>query len=89
MMTPASDSPIENFDKIFNVNVRSLVVLSQLALPHLIKTKGNIVNISSVAAMRALPHFSYYCMAKTAVDHYTRCLAVEVGPKGVRVNCVK
>jgi len=88
MMSPICDSSIEIFDKLFDVNVRSLVMLTQLAIPHLVKSSGNVVNVSSVAAMKAMPAFTFYCMAKISVDHFTRCLAVELGPKGVRVNCV-
>jgi len=88
MRAPICEAPIDMFDKQFDVNVRSLVMLTQLAIPHLIKSSGNIVNVSSVAALKAYPMFAYYCMAKISVDHYTRCLAVDLGPKGVRVNCV-
>jgi len=86
--TPVCDTSIDVFDKIFDVNIRSLIVLTQLAIPHLIKTKGNIVNISSVAALKAMPMFTFYCMSKIALDHFSRCLAVELGPKGVRVNVI-
>jgi len=84
----AADASIDIYDNMFNINVRSLILVTQLAIPHLIKTKGAIVNISSIAALRARPIFTYYNMSKIAVDHYSRCLAVELGPKGVRVNCV-
>lgn len=86
---PCSETPIDIYDNIFNVNVRSLIILTQLAIPHLIKNKGNIVNISSIASLKSRPIFSYYAMSKIAIDHYTRCLAVELGPKGVRVNAIK
>jgi len=85
---PLSQTPITEFDKMFNVNVRSMVILTQLAIPHLIKTKGNIVNTSSVGSIRANALLAFYCMSKTAMDHFTRCLAVELGPKGVRVNAI-
>jgi len=88
MLSPICDASIDIFDKLIDVNVRSLVMLTQLAIPHLIKSSGNIVNISSVAALRAMPQYTFYCMAKASVDHFTRCLAVDLGPKGVRVNCV-
>jgi len=88
MLSPICDAPIEIFDKIFDVNVRALIMITQLAIPHLIKSGGNIVNVSSVAALKAYSHYTFYCMAKISVDHFTRCLAVELGPKGVRVNCV-
>jgi len=88
MRGTVSEMPMDVFDKVFNVNVRSLVALTQLAIPHLSKSNGNIVNISSGAAVKALPMFTFYCMSKAALDHFTRCLAVELGPKGVRVNSV-
>lgn len=87
--TSICDTPIDVYDNILDVNIRSLIILTQLAIPHLIKTKGNIVNISSVASLKANPIFTFYCMSKIALDHFTRCLAVELGPKGVRVNAIK
>ncbi|XP_011705058.1 PREDICTED: 11-beta-hydroxysteroid dehydrogenase-like 3, partial [Wasmannia auropunctata] len=47
---------LEQYDKIFNVNVRSMYQLTKLAVPHLIKTKGNIVNVSSISGLRAFPN---------------------------------
>jgi NAD(P)-dependent dehydrogenase (short-subunit alcohol dehydrogenase family) len=82
------ETPIEVFDKIMDVNIRSAIVLTQLAIPHLVQAKGSIVNVSSVGGIKALNHFTYYGMSKAAMDHFTRCLAVELGPKGVRVHSV-
>jgi NAD(P)-dependent dehydrogenase (short-subunit alcohol dehydrogenase family) len=79
---------MEQYDNVMNTNVRSVFHLTQLATPHLIKTKGNIVNISSVAGLRAFSGFSVYCMSKAAIDQFTRCLALELAPEGVRVNAV-
>ncbi|KAG5875495.1 hypothetical protein JTB14_015107 [Gonioctena quinquepunctata] len=79
---------MEQYDRIMNTNVRSLYQLSMLAVPHLIKTKGNIVNVSSVNGMRAFPGVLAYCISKTAVDHFTRCVALDLASKEVRVNCV-
>jgi NAD(P)-dependent dehydrogenase (short-subunit alcohol dehydrogenase family) len=89
MRGTTTDTPIADLDKVYNVNVRSLVAVTQLAIPHLVKTRGSIVNMSSGAGVKALPYFTYYCMTKVAVDHFTRCLAVELGPKGVRVNAIR
>jgi len=83
-----ADAPMELFDKVMNINLRSMVVLTQLAIPHLVKTKGNVVNISSVGGIKAYYFFTFYDMSKAAMDHFTRCLAVELGPKGVRVNSI-
>jgi len=82
------DTSIEVYDDIFNVNVRSVIVMCQLAVPHLLKTKGNIVNISSVTGLKANTIAPYYCCSKAALDHYTKCLALELGLKGIRVNSV-
>lgn len=79
---------LEQYDRMMNVNVRSIYHLSTLAVPHLIQTKGNIVNVSSVNGIRAFPGVLAYCMSKAAVDQFTRCVALELAPKQVRVNCV-
>lgn len=67
----------------------SVVHLTQLAVPHLEKTKGNIVNVSSIGAVRPFAQLMYYCMAKAAVDHFTRSMATLLAGTGVRVNGVK
>lgn len=60
--------------------------LTALAVPHLIKTKGNIVNVSSVTGLRSFPNCLAYCMSKAAVDQFTRCIALELATKQVN-NC--
>lgn len=69
---------LEKFDNVMNTNVRSLFHLTQLATPHLIKTKGNIVNVSSVTAVRQFQNYLVYCMSKAAVDQFTKCVALEL-----------
>jgi NAD(P)-dependent dehydrogenase (short-subunit alcohol dehydrogenase family) len=54
----------------------------------LIKTKGNIVNVSSVTGLRSFPGVLAYCVSKAGVDQLTRCAALELAPQGVRVNAV-
>lgn len=54
-----------------------------LAVPHIIQTKGNIVNVSSVVGLRSFPGVLSYCMSKSAIDQFTRCVAVELAPKQV------
>jgi NAD(P)-dependent dehydrogenase (short-subunit alcohol dehydrogenase family) len=81
--TSASD-----WDKMMNVNVRSIYRLMQEALPSLIERKGNVVNVSSVTGLRAFPGVLAYCVSKAAVDQLTRCAALELAAKGVRVNAV-
>jgi NAD(P)-dependent dehydrogenase (short-subunit alcohol dehydrogenase family) len=76
------------WDAMMNVNLRAVFQLMQLAAPHLIKTKGNIVNVSSVTGLRSFPGVLAYCVSKAGVDQLTRCAALELAAKGVRVNAV-
>jgi NAD(P)-dependent dehydrogenase (short-subunit alcohol dehydrogenase family) len=76
------------WDAMMDVNLRSVFQLMQLATPHLIETKGNIVNVSSVTGLRSFPGVLAYCVSKAALDQLTRCAALELAPKGVRVNAV-
>ncbi|KAL6267007.1 hypothetical protein P5V15_000087 [Pogonomyrmex californicus] len=87
-MGSIENTSLEQYDNIFNVNVRSVYQLTILAVPHLIKTKGNIVNISSLGGLRSFPDVLAYCMSKSAVDQFTRCIALELASKQVRVNAV-
>jgi NAD(P)-dependent dehydrogenase (short-subunit alcohol dehydrogenase family) len=73
---------------MMNVNLRSVFHLMQLAAPHLVKTKGNIVNVSSVTGLRSFPGVLAYCVSKAGLDQLTRCAALELAAKGVRVNAV-
>ncbi|XP_034250742.1 3-oxoacyl-[acyl-carrier-protein] reductase FabG-like [Thrips palmi] len=82
------NTSLAQYDQMFNTNVRSVYHLSMLAVPHLVKTKGNIVNVSSVNGLRAFSGVLAYCMSKSAIDQFTRCVALELAPKGVRVNSV-
>ena len=50
--------------------------------------QGNIVNNSSIASMKSFQNSAFYNMAKAALDMFTKTLAAEEGPKGIRVNCV-
>ncbi|HLX11419.1 MAG TPA: SDR family oxidoreductase [Bacteroidota bacterium] len=78
----------EQWDAMFAINLRSVFRLTQLALPSIIGRKGNIVNVSSVTGVRAFPNVLAYCVSKAGVDQLTHCAALELGPKGVRINAV-
>jgi NAD(P)-dependent dehydrogenase (short-subunit alcohol dehydrogenase family) len=73
---------------MMDVNVTAVFRLMQLALPWLEAVKGNVVNVSSVTGLRSFPGVLAYCVSKAAVDHLTRCAALELAGKGVRVNAV-
>lgn len=77
---------VDEFDRQLHINVRSVFQLSKFAIPHLQKTKGNIVNISSVVGVRANVGSLAYSTSKAALDHLTRNLALECAESGVRVN---
>lgn len=79
---------LEQYDRIMNVNCRAIFTLTKFAVPHLIKTKGNIVNVSSVCGIRAFPNVLAYNMSKSALDQLTKCTALELASRGVRVNSV-
>jgi NAD(P)-dependent dehydrogenase (short-subunit alcohol dehydrogenase family) len=80
--------PDEHIDRTFSVNLRATVRLSRFAMPHLEKTGGSIVNISSIAAEIAQVGGGLYSASKAGVSAFTRQAAAEWGPKGVRVNAV-
>ncbi len=82
------NTTLEFWDNMMDINLRSLFRLTQLALPSIIDRKGNIVNVSSVTGVRAFPNVLAYCVSKAGVDQLTHCAALELGPKGVRINAV-
>lgn len=79
---------LEQYDRVMNTNVRSIYHLTMLAVPHLIASKGNIVNVSSVNGIRSFPGILAYNISKSAVDQFTRCVALELAAKGVRCNSI-
>ncbi|CAD0199260.1 unnamed protein product [Chrysodeixis includens] len=84
-----AENALEVYDKVMNTNLRSVVHLTHLAAPHIIKTKGNIINISSVCALRVLLTNGFaYNTSKAGLDHFTRSVAAELASQGVRVNAV-
>lgn len=74
--------------KMMEVNVTSVMRLTQLAIPHLQESRGNVVNVSSVTGVRAFANVFAYCVSKAALDQLTRCAALDLAPAGVRVNAV-
>nr|XP_053616933.1 3-oxoacyl-[acyl-carrier-protein] reductase FabG-like [Plodia interpunctella] len=81
-------SLLKTYDDVLNVNLRAVVQLTTLAAPHLMMTKGNIVNISSIKA-KAISTSYAYDISKVGIEHFTRRAALEFGPFGVRVNAVR
>ena len=79
---------VDEWDKMMDINLRSVFVLMQKCVPHLVKSKGNIVNVSSVTGSRSFPNVLAYCVSKAGIDQLTRCSALELADRGVRVNAV-
>lgn len=79
---------IQHFDKMISTNLRSVYLLTSIAVPYLIKTKGNIVNVSSIAAVKLVPDFLPYCISKAGLDALTKNIAKDLAAYGIRVNSV-
>ncbi|CAG2117438.1 unnamed protein product, partial [Medioppia subpectinata] len=86
---PITDpSILDKYREAMDTNLRSVVYLTHLSVDYLEKTKGNIINMSSIAGLRPFNTAFTYCMSKCALDMFTKCLALELGPKGIRVNAI-
>ncbi|KAM3965737.1 glucose 1-dehydrogenase-like [Aphomia sociella] len=84
-----AEHAIDVFDSIIATNLRVAVYLTNLAAKHLIESKGNIVNVSSIASLNVLSKQSFaYSTSKAGLDHFTRCVALELASKGVRCNVI-
>lgn len=82
------ENAMKVFDHVMATNLRSAVYLTHLAGKHLIETKGNIINISSGAGQSVTKNAFAYCTSKAALDHFSRAIALDFAPKGVRVNTI-
>jgi meso-butanediol dehydrogenase / (S,S)-butanediol dehydrogenase / diacetyl reductase len=85
---PSIDFAVEDFERILKINTTSVFLLCQAALPHLIKSKGNIVNTASTAALQGIAYTIAYSASKHAVAAITKGLAIEFAAKGVRINAI-
>lgn len=85
---PVTDVSIEDWRKVMAINVEGVFNTINMSVEHLKKTKGSIVNVSSVSGVRGDWTFSPYCASKGAVTNFTHSLALELGAEGVRVNAV-
>ena len=88
-VAPTSEFSEEAWDKAFQVDAKGVFLCSQAAIRKMIPRKGGrIVNVSSIAGLIVRTGQIAYCSAKAAVIHFTRCLAVEMAPHGITVNCL-
>jgi NAD(P)-dependent dehydrogenase (short-subunit alcohol dehydrogenase family) len=82
------EETLEDWNRILAVNLTGTFLMSRAAIPHLLATKGVIVNTSSTAALQAHPWCAAYSASKGAILSLTRALAIEYGRQGLRVNCI-
>jgi NAD(P)-dependent dehydrogenase (short-subunit alcohol dehydrogenase family) len=82
------DTSLADWDQMFAINLRAPFYLMQQAMPHLVESGGNVVNVSSVTGPRAFPGILAYCASKAGLDQLTHAAALEMAPKGVRINAV-
>ncbi|MBI4020430.1 MAG: SDR family oxidoreductase [Candidatus Aenigmarchaeota archaeon] len=85
---PIEKTAKEQLDKIVDVNLKGTYLMCKHAIPLIVKSKGNIVNISSGLGIVPEPESPAYCSTKAAIIMLTKCMAQEYASKGVRVNAV-
>ncbi|PIC24867.1 hypothetical protein B9Z55_018017 [Caenorhabditis nigoni] len=84
-----TDQSIDVYHKTLQLNLQAVIEMTKKVKPHLMETKGEIINISSIAGQpHGQPDFMYYALAKAALDQYTRSTAIDLIQYGIRVNSV-
>ncbi|KAH7087791.1 hypothetical protein FB567DRAFT_470363 [Paraphoma chrysanthemicola] len=84
---PLEDTSDEYWDKLVNTNLKGVFVTTRECIKHM-KNGGSIVNVSSISGIRGSALQSVYCTTKFGLIGMSKSLALELGPKGIRVNCV-
>lgn len=79
---------MDQFDVLYNVNVKAPFFVTQACLPALEAAKGTVINISSIHAISGCRDHSVYAGTRAAIVAFTRSLAIELAPRGVRVNAI-
>ena len=85
---PVEDTTEAAFDREIAINLKTAFLVSQAAIPALEKTRGNIVNFASIAVEQPAANLAAYTAAKAGIAGLTGALAVELAPRGIRVNAV-
>ncbi len=78
----------QRWERIMKINLGSIFHVSQRAIPHLLQSKGNIVNMASASGLVGIPYTAAYCASKAGVIAVTKSLAIEYAAAGLRVNAV-
>jgi len=82
------DVELDTFNRILAVNLVGPFVISKALMPHLVKTRGSILNVSSMAGTLGIPYLAAYCAAKGGMIAMTKSMAKEFANRGVRVNVI-
>lgn len=77
----------DDFDALYAINLRSLFLVSRAAIP-ILNEGGSIISVSSIEAFRGIPMTSVYSAFKHAITGFTRSVALELAPRGIRVNAI-
>lgn len=88
VVQPLGDATPTGIADLLQINVSAPVLLAGASLPYLAQSKGAIVNLSSTFGSKAAAHLGLYGASKAAIEHLTRCWALELAGQGVRVNAV-
>ncbi len=85
---PAADDTLEDWERALRINLTGPFLLARAALPHLLERRGCVVTVGSTSGWLAGPGWASYCSSKAGLAMFTRCLANDYGPRGLRANCV-
>ena len=87
--SPLVDMAVETWDAMFAIHVRAMFLCSRAVVPHMLKQgSGKIINMGGTFGMTGMENFTHMSAAKAAMIGFTRALAKEIGPSGIRVNCL-
>ncbi|ORY16165.1 hypothetical protein BCR34DRAFT_476823 [Clohesyomyces aquaticus] len=84
---PLEETTDEYWDKLVNTNIKGVYNVTKACIPHL-KSGASFVNVSSISGLRGSAQQAIYCATKYAVIGFSKCMALELGPKGIRTNIV-
>jgi len=85
---PVADTTDEAWDEVLGTNLTAVFRLTRAALPHLSRRGGHVFMVSSLAGSNAIAGMAAYCASKAALDHFARCLMLEVRQRGVKVTTI-